>query len=107
MTPRYTFGSDEHAYIEMNGEIFLNVIEEENFCARANKHGSHLCQRREPIRQITPEMIDTRGPGFTVAAGFNTSEGSPSSIEFTQKIHIEALDTPENSIAATRENLEC
>ena len=69
----------------------LDVIEEEDLCARANELGSRLRQRLESIRSTTPEMIDVRGPGFMVAAEFNTADGSAPSPEFTQKIREEAL----------------
>lgn len=69
----------------------LDVIEEENLCARANELGSRLRQRLEAIRATTPELVDVRGPGFMVAAEFNTADGSAPSPEFTQKIRAEAL----------------
>lgn len=69
----------------------LDVIEEEDLCTRANELGSRLRQRLEAIRSTTPEMIDIRGPGFMVAAEFNTTDGSAPSPEFTQKVRAEAL----------------
>jgi 4-aminobutyrate aminotransferase len=69
----------------------LDVIEEEDLCARANELGSRLRQRLESIRATTPEIVDIRGPGFMVAAEFNTSDGSAPSPEFTQKVRTEAL----------------
>jgi 4-aminobutyrate aminotransferase len=69
----------------------LDVIEEEDLCARANELGSRLRQRLEAIRATTPEMVDVRGPGFMVAAEFNTTDGSAPSPEFTQKVRTEAL----------------
>ena len=69
----------------------LDVIEEENLCDRANELGSRLRQRLESIRSTTPEMIDVRGPGFMVAAEFNTADGSKPCPEFTQKVRAEAL----------------
>ncbi|MGJ8627974.1 MAG: 4-aminobutyrate--2-oxoglutarate transaminase [Sulfitobacter sp.] len=69
----------------------LDVIEEEDLCTRANELGSRLRQRLEAIRSTTPEMIDIRGPGFMVAAEFNTADGSAPSPEFTQKVRAEAL----------------
>lgn len=69
----------------------LDVIEEEDLCNRANELGSRLKQRLESIRATTPEMVDVRGPGFMVAAEFNTADGSAPSPEFTAKIREEAL----------------
>lgn len=69
----------------------LDVIEEEDLCARANELGSRLRQRLESIRTLTPEMVDVRGPGFMVAAEFNTADGATPSPEFTQKVRAEAL----------------
>ncbi|SFR52839.1 4-aminobutyrate aminotransferase apoenzyme [Yoonia tamlensis] len=69
----------------------LDVIAEENLCARANELGSRLRQRLEAIRATTPEMVDIRGPGFMVAAEFNTADGTAPDPAFTQKIREEAL----------------
>jgi len=69
----------------------LDVIEEEKLCARANELGSRLRQRLEAIRATTPEIVDVRGPGFMVAAEFNTADGATPSPEFTQKVRAEAL----------------
>jgi 4-aminobutyrate aminotransferase len=69
----------------------LDVIEEEDLCARANELGSRLRQRLESIRSTTPEIVDVRGPGFMVAAEFNTADGDAPSPEFTQKVRAEAL----------------
>ena len=41
----------------------LDVIEEEELCARANELGGRLKQRLEAIRSVTPEISDIRGPG--------------------------------------------
>lgn len=69
----------------------LDVIEEEDLCARANVLGSRLRQRLESIRARTPEMVDVRGPGFMVAAEFNTADGGAPDPDFTNAIRIEAL----------------
>lgn len=69
----------------------LDVIKEEDLCARANELGSRLRQRLESIRATTPEIVDIRGPGFMVAVEFNTGDGSAPSPEFTQKVRAEAL----------------
>lgn len=68
----------------------LDVIEEEQLCARANELGSHLKQRLESIRQRTPEIVDVRGPGFMIAMEFNTADGTAPNPEFTNKVRAEA-----------------
>ncbi|KEP68953.1 4-aminobutyrate aminotransferase [Thioclava dalianensis] len=70
----------------------LDVIEEEQLCARANMLGSRLKQRLEEIRSRVPEMVDVRGPGFMIAAEFNTADGRAPNPEFTHKIRAEALE---------------
>ena len=69
----------------------LDVIEEEDLCARANELGSRLRQRLESLRATTPEIADIRGPGFMVAAEFSTPNGQAPNPEFTQKVRAEAL----------------
>jgi 4-aminobutyrate aminotransferase len=69
----------------------LDVIEEEDLCNRANELGSRLKQRLESIRATTPEMVDVRGPGFMVAAEFNTKDGKTPDPDLTNRIRLEAL----------------
>ncbi|PVA12100.1 4-aminobutyrate--2-oxoglutarate transaminase [Pelagivirga sediminicola] len=69
----------------------LDVIEEKDLCNRANELGSRLKQRLESIRSNTPEMVDVRGPGFMVAAEFNTTDGSAPNPDMTNRIRMEAL----------------
>lgn len=69
----------------------LDVIEEENLCARATELGSRLKQRLEQIRQTTPQMVDVRGEGFMIAAEFNTVDGTSPDADFTNQIRLEAL----------------
>ena len=69
----------------------LDVIEEEDLCSRANELGSRLKQRLEQIRQTTPQIVDIRGPGFMVAAEFNTADGSAPDADFANRIRLEAL----------------
>ncbi|QIE47118.1 4-aminobutyrate--2-oxoglutarate transaminase [Pseudohalocynthiibacter aestuariivivens] len=68
----------------------LDVIEEEDLCNRANELGSRLKQRLESIRASTPEMIDVRGPGFMVAAEFNTADGKSPNPDMVNAIRAEA-----------------
>ncbi|WP_299668431.1 4-aminobutyrate--2-oxoglutarate transaminase [uncultured Ruegeria sp.] len=69
----------------------LDVIEEEDLCNRANELGSRLKQRLNEIRSRVPEMVDVRGPGFMIAAEFNTADGKAPNPEFTNAVRAEAL----------------
>ncbi len=69
----------------------MDVIEEEDLCARANEMGSRLKQRLESIRARTPEIVDIRGPGFMIAAEFNTTDGSAPNPEMANAVRAEAL----------------
>ncbi len=69
----------------------LDVIEEEDLCNRANELGSRLKQRLESIRETTPEIVDIRGPGFMIAAEFNTADGSAPNPDMANAIRTEAL----------------
>lgn len=69
----------------------LDVIEEEDLCARANELGSRLRQRLEAIRARVPEIADIRGPGFMVAAEFNTADGKAPNPDMANAIRAEAL----------------
>ena len=69
----------------------LDVIEEEDLCARANELGSRLKQRLESIRERAPEIVDIRGPGFMIAAELNTADGSAPNPEMANAIRAEAL----------------
>ncbi|TMV09025.1 4-aminobutyrate--2-oxoglutarate transaminase [Ruegeria sediminis] len=69
----------------------LDVIEEEDLCARANELGARLKQRLAAISERTPELVDIRGPGFMVAAEFNTADGKAPNPEMANAIRAEAL----------------
>ena len=69
----------------------MDVIEEEDLCARANELGSRLKQRLTQIAANVPEMVDVRGPGFMIAAEFNTVDGSAPNPDFANAIRAEAL----------------
>lgn len=70
----------------------LDVIEEEDLCNRANALGSRLKQRLNEIRSRVPEIVDVRGPGFMIAAEFNTADGSAPNPEMANAIRAEALE---------------
>lgn len=69
----------------------LDVIEEEDLCARANELGSRLKQKLEAIRATTPEIIDIRGPGFMVAVEFANPGTKEPDAGFTGRVRTEAL----------------
>lgn len=69
----------------------LDVIEEEDLCARANELGSRLKQKLEAIRATTPEIIDIRGPGFMVAVEFANPGTKEPDAGFTGRVRLEAL----------------
>ena len=68
----------------------LDVIEDEQLCARANDLGGRLKQRLEAIRSTTPEIVDIRGPGFMVAVEFANPADHVPDAAFTQRVRIEA-----------------
>ena len=69
----------------------LDVIEDEDLCARANELGSRLKQRLESIRARTPEIVDIRGPGFMVAMELNTADGKAPNPDMANAVRAEAL----------------
>ena len=68
----------------------LDVIEDEDLCARANELGSRLKQRLEAIRSTTPEITDIRGPGFMVAVEFANPSTHEPDAAFTGRVRVEA-----------------
>lgn len=70
----------------------LDVIEDENLCARANALGSRLKQRLESFRNSIPEIADIRGSGFMIAVEFNTADGTAPNPDFVNKLRAEALE---------------
>jgi 4-aminobutyrate aminotransferase len=69
----------------------LDVIEEEDLCARANELGSRLKQKLEAIRAVTPEISDIRGPGFMVAVEFADPASAEPDAGLTGRVRTEAL----------------
>ncbi|MFA9231921.1 MAG: aminotransferase class III-fold pyridoxal phosphate-dependent enzyme, partial [Microgenomates group bacterium] len=68
----------------------LDVIEDEQLCARANELGGRLKQRLEAIRSVTPEITDIRGPGFMVAIEFANPTNHEPDAGFTTRVRVEA-----------------
>jgi 4-aminobutyrate aminotransferase len=71
------------------GNAVLDVIEEEDLCARATSLGARLKQRLEGIRAEMPEIAEIRGPGFMVAVEF-MANGAPSP-DLANRVRTEAL----------------
>lgn len=69
----------------------LDVIEEEDLCARANLLGSRLRQRLEAMRDSVPEIAEVRGPGFMVAVEFNQPQSAAPHPDFANRVRSEAL----------------
>ena len=69
----------------------LDVIEEQDLCARANVLGSRLRQRLESMRGSVPEIAEIRGPGFMVAVEFNLPGSHTPDADFTNRVRTEAL----------------
>jgi len=69
----------------------LDVIEEEDLCNRANELGSRLKQRLEAVKDRVPELAEVRGPGFMIAAEFNTVDGLAPNPDMANAIRVEAL----------------
>lgn len=69
----------------------LDVIEDEDLCARANELGGRLKQRLEAIRSVTPEIVDIRGPGFMVGVEFANPGTHEPDAGFTGRVRTEAL----------------
>lgn len=68
----------------------LDVIEEEDLCARANELGGRLKQRLEAIRSVTPEIAEIRGPGFMVAMELSHPTTHAPDAGLTTRIRLEA-----------------
>jgi 4-aminobutyrate aminotransferase len=67
----------------------LDVIEDEQLNARAERLGSTLKARLNALRGSVPQIKDVRGPGAMVAMEFAKADGSPDA-EFTQRVQQRA-----------------
>ena len=57
----------------------LDVIEDEQLCARAERLGLRLKQHLQKLREQVPQIADIRGPGAMVAVEFMQANGQPDS----------------------------
>jgi len=69
----------------------LDVIEDEELCARADQLGGRLKQRLAAMRDAIPEIADIRGPGFMNAVEFNLADGSAPHPDFANSVKAEAM----------------
>ena len=69
----------------------LDVIEDEQLCARAERLGQVLKARLESLRAKVPQIAEIRGLGAMVAVEFNKADGTPDA-DFTKAVQKRALD---------------
>jgi len=69
----------------------LDVIEDEQLCARADRLGARLKQRLAAMQDAVPEIVDIRGPGFMNAVEFNVAGSHTPNPEMTNRVREEAL----------------
>lgn len=69
----------------------LDVIEEEDLCARADQLGNRLKQRLSALRDTIPEIADICGPGFMNAVEFNLADSSAPHPDFANSMKAEAM----------------
>ena len=70
----------------------LDVIEEEDLCARAERLGGRLKQRLAAVAEKVPEIVEIRGPGFMNAVEFNVAGTKTPNPDFVKKVVDEALE---------------
>jgi 4-aminobutyrate aminotransferase len=69
----------------------LDVIEDEQLCARAERLGQHLKSRLISLRKSVPQISDVRGLGSMVAVEFAKPDGTPDA-DFTKQVQQRARD---------------
>lgn len=69
----------------------LDVIADEDLCARATRLGQRLKQRLAGIAHDVPEIADIRGPGFMNAVEFNVAGTERPNPEIANRVREEAL----------------
>jgi 4-aminobutyrate aminotransferase len=69
----------------------LDVIEDEQLCARAERLGQVLTARLDSLRASVPQIAEVRGLGAMVAVEFNHADGTPDA-DFTKGVQKRALD---------------
>jgi 4-aminobutyrate aminotransferase len=69
----------------------LDVIEDEQLSARAERLGQHLKSRLNALRKTVPQISDVRGLGAMVAMEFAQADGTPDPA-FTRQVQERARD---------------
>ncbi|MEX0343273.1 MAG: 4-aminobutyrate--2-oxoglutarate transaminase [Rhizobiaceae bacterium] len=70
----------------------LDVIEQEQLCARADQLGARLKQRLSAVQGDIPEIADIRGPGFMNAIEFNLPNSGTPNPDFANAVRAVALE---------------
>ncbi|MBT9502924.1 MAG: 4-aminobutyrate--2-oxoglutarate transaminase [Burkholderiaceae bacterium] len=74
-----------HALAIASAHAVLDVIEDEQLCARAERLGQTLKTRLNALRATVPQIADVRGLGAMVAMEFARADGTPDP-EFTKQV---------------------
>jgi 4-aminobutyrate aminotransferase len=69
----------------------LDIIEDEQLCARANVLGARLVERLQAARSDVKEIADVRGLGAMLAVEFQHPDSGKPNPEFTKKVQAHAL----------------
>ncbi|TCQ24925.1 4-aminobutyrate--2-oxoglutarate transaminase [Rhizobium sp. PP-CC-3G-465] len=74
------------------GLAVLDVIDDEDLCARAEQLGARLKQRLQSFKDFVPQIVDIRGPGFMNAVEFNVPGTTTPDADFTNRVRLRALE---------------
>ncbi|TCL93075.1 4-aminobutyrate aminotransferase [Rhizobium sp. PP-WC-2G-219] len=74
------------------GLAVLDVIADEDLCARAGQLGARLKQRLQSFKDFVPQIVDIRGPGFMNAVEFNVPGTAMPDADFTNRVRLRALE---------------
>uniref|UniRef100_UPI003F4990D5 4-aminobutyrate--2-oxoglutarate transaminase n=1 Tax=Ensifer adhaerens TaxID=106592 RepID=UPI003F4990D5 len=74
------------------GNAVLDVIHDEDLNGRAVLLGKRLKQRLQSLRDVVPQIVDVRGPGFMNAVEFNVPNSTTPNPEFANTVRQKALD---------------
>ncbi|NHT76058.1 4-aminobutyrate--2-oxoglutarate transaminase [Rhizobiaceae bacterium CRRU44] len=74
------------------GLAVLDVIADEDLCARAEQLGARLKQRLQSFKDFVPQIVDIRGPGFMNAVEFNVPGTATPDADFTNRVRLRALE---------------
>ncbi|TCQ06736.1 4-aminobutyrate aminotransferase [Rhizobium sp. PP-F2F-G36] len=74
------------------GLAVLDVIYDEDLCARAEQLGARLKQRLQSFKDFVPQIVDIRGPGFMNAVEFNVQGTATPDADFTNRVRLRALE---------------